>query len=165
MIKDEDIISVLKQIEDHIKDELKSRPEQKRDWRTYEQMDAERIRDAIKSLDPLIHEAVSAIHADDSGPGRPSLLTLEQKVKLLLIKQLVGKSNREFAYMLEIFSMISGIDISYKTVERLYSDELVMMALHNLHVLLLKKKGIKESDATGDGTGYSLTVKKNHAGT
>ena len=64
--------------------------------------------------------------------------------------------------MLEIFSMISGIDISYKTVERLYSDELVMMTLHNLHVLLLKKKGIKESDATGDGTGYSLTVKKNY---
>jgi Transposase len=63
--------------------------------------------------------------------------------------------------MLEIFSMISGIDISYKTVERLYSDELVMMALHNLHVLLLKKKGIKESDATG--AGYSLTVKKKHA--
>jgi Transposase len=152
LIKDEDIISVLKQIEDHIKDELKSRPEKKRDWRTYEQMDAERIRDAIKSLDPLINEAVSAIHIYDSGTGRPSALTLEQKVKLLLIKQLVGKSNREFAYMLEIFSMISGIDISYKTVERLYSDELVMMALHNLHVLLLKKKGIKESDATGDGT-------------
>jgi Transposase len=161
LIKDEDITSVLKQIEDHIKDELKSRPEKKRDWRTYEQMDAERIRDAIKSLDPLIHEAVSAIHVDYSGPGRSSSLTLEQKVKLLLIKQLVGKSNREFAYMLEIFSMISGIDISYKTVERLYSDELVMMALHNLHVLLLKKKGIKESDATGDGTGYSLTAKKN----
>ena len=62
---------------------------------------------------------MSAIHIYDSGPGRPSSLTLEQKVKLLLIKQLVGKSNREFAYMLEIFSMISGIDISYKTVERL----------------------------------------------
>ena len=47
-------------------------------------------------------------------------------------------------------------------MERLYSDELVMMALYNLHVLLLKKKGIRESDATGDGTGYSLTVKKNY---
>jgi transposase len=35
-------------------------------------------------------------------------LTLKQR--LLLIKQLVGKSNREFAYMLEIFSMLSGID-------------------------------------------------------
>ena len=75
MIKDEDIILVLKQIEDHIKDEyIKSRPEKKRDWRTYEQMDAERIREAIKSLEPLIHEAVSAIHIDDSGPGRPSPL-------------------------------------------------------------------------------------------
>ena len=72
LIKDEDIILVLKQSEDHIKDELKSRHEKKKkDWRTYEQMDAERIRDAIKSLDPLIHEAVSAIHVDDSGPGRP----------------------------------------------------------------------------------------------
>ena len=55
--------------------------------------------------------------------------------------------------------MVSGIDISYKTVERLYI-ELVMMALHNLHVLLLKKKGITQSDATG--AGYSLTVKKNY---
>jgi transposase len=61
-------------------------------------MDAERIRDAIKPLDPLIHEAVSAIHVDDSGPGKA--LTIEQKVKLFLIKQLVGKSNRKFAYML-----------------------------------------------------------------
>ncbi|MFP3130701.1 MAG: hypothetical protein RXR51_03865 [Nitrososphaeria archaeon] len=52
MIKDEDIISVLKQIEDQIRDELKSRPEKKRDCRTYEQMDAERIMDAIKSLEP-----------------------------------------------------------------------------------------------------------------
>jgi len=35
LIKDEDIISVLKQIEDHIKDELKSRPEKKMDWRMH----------------------------------------------------------------------------------------------------------------------------------
>ncbi len=113
------------------------------------------------ALDPLIHEAVSTIRVDRE-TGRPSALSLEDKVKLLLIKQLVGKSNREFAYMLDIFSMVSGIDVSYKTVERLYSYELVMMALHNLHVLILKKKGIKESYATGDGTGYSLTVKKNY---
>ena len=94
MIRNEDISDTLKAIDEHIRDELKSRPEQKRDWRTYEQMDAERISDAIKSLDPLTHEAMSAIHIYDSGPGRPSVLTLEQKVKLLLIRQLVGKSNR-----------------------------------------------------------------------
>ena len=46
-----------------------------------------------------------------------------------------------FANMLVIFSMISGIDVSYKTIERLYSDDEVIIAIHNLHVLILKKKG------------------------
>jgi transposase len=65
--------------------------------------------------------------------------------------------------MLDVFSMLSGIDVSYKTVERLYSDEAVMMALNNLHALLLKKKGVPgRSDASGDGTGYSLTITKHY---
>ena len=115
----------------------------------------------MKDLDPLIQEAVSTrliIH----GSGHPYSLSLDQRVKLLLIKQLVGESNRMFAKMLAIFSMHSGIDVSYKTVERLYSDDEVIMAIHNLHVIILKRKGITKSDATGDGTGYSLTVKKNY---
>jgi len=61
--------------------------------------------------------------------------------------------------MLDVFS---GIEVSYKTIERLYSEELVMMALHNLHIILLKKKGMKQSDTSGDGTGYSPTIKKNY---
>ena len=36
------------------------------------------------------------------------------------------------------------------------------MAIFNFHVLLLKNKNIANSDATGDGTGYSLMVKKNY---
>ena len=155
MIRDEDISDTLREIDEHIRKEyleLESRPEGERDWRTSEQQEAERMREAMRSLDPLIHEAVSSIRVAN-GPGRPPTLALEQKVKLLLIKQLVGKSNREFAYMLEVFSLLSGIDVSYKTIERLYSDELVMMALHNLHVLLLRRRGVSESDAAGDGTG------------
>jgi transposase len=35
------------------------------------------------------------------------------------------------ANMLYTFSTVSGIDVSYKTVERLYSDEEVAMAIHN----------------------------------
>ena len=34
--------------------------------------------------------------------------------------------------------------------------------MHNLLILILREKGVKNSDATGDGTGYSLTVKKNY---
>ena len=58
--------------------------------------------------------------------------------------------------------MLSGIDVSYKTVERLYSDDEVIMALHNLHILLLKKKGVEKSDASGDGAGYSLSISKHY---
>ena len=136
-------------------------PGKERDWRTYEQEFAERIKAAMKDLDPLVKEAVSSIRIV-RGPGHPHSLSLEQRVKLLLIKQLVGESNRMFANMLAIFSMLSGIDVSYKTIERLYSDDETLIAVHNLHVLILKKKGITNSNATGDGTGYSLTVKKNY---
>ncbi|MDG6928803.1 MAG: ISNCY family transposase [Nitrososphaerota archaeon] len=163
MIRDEDIRSKLRELDEHIRKEyIEAHPRKERDWRTYEQRFSLRIKEAMKSLDPLVHEAVSTIRVDDSGPGRPDSLTLEQKVKLLLIKQLVGESNRMYANMLDVFSMVSGIDVSYKTIERLYSDEPVMMALHNLHVLLLKKKGVKVSDASGDGTGYSLTISKHY---
>ncbi|EQD57519.1 ISA1214-6 transposase, partial [mine drainage metagenome] len=110
-------------------------PKKERDWRTYEQEFAQRIKIAMKDLDPLVSEAVSTIRIV-TGAGHPHSLTLEQRVKLLLIKQLVGESNRMFANMLAIFSMISDIDVSYKTIERLYSDDEVIVAIHNLHVLI-----------------------------
>lgn len=86
-------------------------PERERHWRTYEQQFSRRIKMAMKDIDPLVSEAVSTIHIIH-GPEHPHSLTLEQRVKLLLIKQLVGESNRMFANMLDIFSMLSGIDVS-----------------------------------------------------
>lgn len=136
-------------------------PAKERDWRTYEQEFSHRIKTAMRDLEPLIGEAVSTIRTVH-GPGHPHSLSLEQRVKLLLIKQLVGESNRMFANMLDVFSMVSGIDVSYKTVERLYSDDEVVVAIHNLHTLILRKNSVSGSRATGDGTGYSLTVKKNY---
>ena len=65
--------------------------------------------------------------------------------------------------MLTIFSIFSDIDVEYKTIERLYSDKEVEIAIYNLHILILKKKGVKEIDACGDGTDYSWTVKKHCA--
>lgn len=162
MIRDEDIRDKLKELDEHIRKEyIEGHPKKERDWRTYEQRFSLRIKEAMNALDPLVREAVSTIRVEPK-TGRPDVLTLEQKVKLLLIKQLVGESNRMYANMLDVFSMVSGIDVSYKTIERLYSDEEVTMALHNLHVLLLKKRGVEKSDASGDGTGYSLTISKHY---
>jgi len=159
---DDDIKLKLEEIHGFIAKKYKlEHPKNKRDWRTYEEQFSHRIKTAMKELDPLVKEAVSGIKIHH-GPGHPYNLTLENRVKLLLIKQLVGESNRMFSSMLVIFSMLSDIDVSYKSVERLYSDMEVILAIHNLHILLLKKKGMNSSDATGDGTGYSLTIKRNY---
>ncbi|NMG83831.1 MAG: hypothetical protein GIS02_06505 [Methanosarcinales archaeon] len=39
----------------------------------------------------------------------------------------------------------------------------VEMAIFNSHVLILQKKGVRKINACGDGTGYSLTIKKHYA--
>jgi hypothetical protein len=151
-------------LDDIIKEYKKETPKKKRDWRTYEQRLSLRLRTAIKELEPLIEEAISTLNiVKVENRGINPKLTPKQKTLLLLLKHLVGKSNREMSSMLVVFSLLSGIDVSYKTVERLYSDDEVLMILHNLHTLLLKKKGVEQPDCSGDGTGYSLTVKKHYA--
>ncbi len=150
---------------DYILDEYKKQiPKKKRDWRTYEQRLTERIRTAIRELEPLIEEAVSSIRVvKEEKRGRKSKLTLKQKTLLLLLKHLIDKSNREMSNMLVVFSLLAEVDVSYKTVERLYNDEEVILVLHNMHMLLLEKKEVENSDCSGDGTGYSLTIKKHYA--
>jgi len=156
-----DVVAILDDIIDDYKEKTKSK---KRDWRTYEQRVAARLRKAFHELKPLVEEAVSSLHvAKGELRGAPQKLTLEQKVLALLLKHLLGKSNRNMTHMLIIFSWLTDIDVSYKTIERLYSDQEVQLALHNLHFLILKKKGIKQVDCGGDGTGYGLTVKKHYA--
>jgi len=120
-----------------------------------------RVKTVIRNLESLIKEA--AIIRVYRGNGLRPKLTVAQKLRLFLVKQLVDKSNRNMAYMLDLFCIINGIDISYKTVERLYSDIELRMALHNLHILLLKKKGVDHIDACGDATGYSLVISKHYA--
>ena len=59
------------------------------------------------------------------------------------LEELNEKGNRKIANLLDLFSMMGGTDISYKTVERLYSDDKIILGLHNLFVLILNKRGIK----------------------
>ena len=61
-------------------------------------------------------------------------------------------SNRRMTYELPLY----GIDrvISYKTVERLYSDPLVIMIMNNVFIETLRKEEIGRCDAVGDCTGH-----------
>jgi len=163
-ITTKEVRSVVEILDDIIDKYKEDRPEIKRDWRTYEQRLSRRIRCAIRNLEPLIDEAISEIQiVKDETRGSKPILTLKQKVELLLLKHLVEKSNREMSDMLVAFSLLADIDVSYKTVERLYSDEQVFLVMLNIHALILKKKGVERPNCAGDGTGYSLTIKKHYA--
>ena len=154
-------VARLKRVIDEYKEE---QPEKKRDWRTYEQQHYARLKVCFSELSPLIKKAVKSIKiVKTEKRGNEPKLNLEQKINLLLLKQLCIKSNRNMAGMVVLFTCLTSIDISYKTIERLYSDHLVQMVLYNLHILILKRKGIKDIDCAGDGTGYTLLIKEHYA--
>jgi len=134
----------------------------KRDDALYERDYMKRVKSVITNLSLLIRNATANLNFH-RGKGAKPKLKIEQRLRLILIHQLMGKSNRNMAYMLDLFSMMTGIDISYKTIERLYSDPEVEVALHNLLILILKKKEITKIDCCGDATGYSLMISKHYA--
>jgi transposase len=115
----------------------------------------------MRDLAPLVQKACALVVVRRTGP--PHVLTLEQRVQLLLIKILNGQSNRRMAGMLETFSLLSGLDVNYKTIERLYSDPDVAIALENLHVLMLQRRGVRRVDVSGDGTGFTLSITRHYA--
>lgn len=87
-------------LDDIIEDYKNKSEDKKRDWRTYEQRLAERLKKAFKELKPLVHEAVSTIRiVKGETRGAKLQLTLEQKVLALLLKHLIGKSNRNMSAM------------------------------------------------------------------
>ena len=136
--------------------------ETKRDWRTYEQRLALRIRMASKELEPVLAEAYAMIEVSKTSRGRPPKVQLTKKVMLLLLKDIFQLSNRKMANLLAFFTALTDVELSYKSVERVYSDGLARLVIHNMYVILAKRKGITNADASGDGTGYALTVTKHY---
>lgn len=135
---------------------------EKHDTAEYEKEFKKRIKQAIKILKPITDEATLNLKIYN-GKGNKSFLKPNEKLRLILIHQLFGKSNRMMSNALLLFSLMTGVDVSYKTIERLYSDEEVEIALFNLLVILLKKREIKKINACGDATGYSLIISKHYA--
>jgi transposase len=157
------IHNTLADLENHVLDTYKKEhPKQKREYAVYEQEFRQRFRNAMTQLPLLVTKAASGLMLYRGKGDKPSL-KVEDRLRLLLISQLAGKSNRMIAYMTQLFAVITGIDRSYKTIERLYSDQEVEIALFNLWMVLLEKKHVKETDSTGDATGYGLFISKHYA--
>ncbi len=115
------------------------------------------VKERLHRLPDYIHQAVETINREEQKMGRPPKLDLENKVKLFVLVRYLSRSNRAVEEALEVFQPLFDVDVSYKYIERLYSDPEVKVALHNLFVLLLKDE-VGSGDLAGDGTGYSVRV-------
>lgn len=105
-------------------------------WRTIHQTKAHEIKKAIIDLKPIIEEAAMSVSTQKGRLGRRGYLSLSQKVTILLVLRVLGSSTRNMAYMLMLFSSLSGIYLSYKTIQRLYSDNETYTALFTLREML-----------------------------
>jgi transposase len=162
-LREKHIHDKLREMEDFLLEQYKNEHETKEiNWEEYEKEFKKRFRKAMNELNPLIEKACKNL-SFYRGRGDKPTLNVQQKLKLLLLSQLAGKSNRMMANMTRLFSLITGIDRSYKTIERLYSDPEVNCALFNLWILILKNKGVKEVDTCGDATGFGLFISKHYA--
>ena len=157
-----DVRNRVKELDTLIEAYKKDHPKKERNYADYEKEFKRRLKKVIKNLDNLLSESVLEVKAHYRNKDRHSL-SLRKRMRLILVKELTEKGNRKMANTLELFSTLNGTDISYKTVERLYSDELLQLSLFNLLFLALKKRGVKNIDVCGDATGYSLTISKHYS--
>lgn len=128
----------------------------KRPSTAWERKRAKKVIEKVRNLGPFISEAASMVSVAVSC-GRPKLFGLVERTMIFLQVLFINNSNRYCEIALEFFQPFNSHRINYKYIERLYSDELVKIVLHNVFFRLLHLEGISGKFA-GDGTGYSLTV-------
>lgn len=149
------MIEVLDDLREEIKKESKE-PYPYAEW----ERQREKVKQRLERLHEYIGQAASFVKVTKTrGPEKE--LDLVQRTTLFLFARLMNKSNRDMEEILILLQLLFGTPVSYKTIERLYSDEDVKLVLHNLFQLLLKDENISGS-MTGDGTGYSVTVTKHY---
>lgn len=107
-------------------------------WRTINQDHAYKIKKTIMLFSSEL-ERLSGQITPSRKAGRISAITADQKVKILLVKQLMGESNRNMVYLLVIFSALSGIFLGYKSIERFYLDKDVYFLLLQLKDFIINK--------------------------
>ncbi len=141
-----------------------SKEKSKRDFSKYESNYLKRLKQAIYFFQDLTKKAIKLTNfSHQNKMGRPEKLSLEQRVKILLIQRYMQKSNREMSETLMLFAYLEDIDISYKTIERLYDDNRIRIVLFNMNSLIYKELNLVKSKVSGDGTGFMLSIKEHYA--
>lgn len=144
---------------DELREELKGKKGSPYPYAEWEQK-RELVKERLRKLPEYVEKAASTLSVQKT-MGRPKQADLVQRTMLFLFARLMNKSNRDVEDVLWLFKPLFGITVSYKSIERLYSDDEVQAVLHNLFILLLRNEGVS-GDIAGDGTGYTLTITKHY---
>jgi len=144
---------------DDLREDMKGRKPENYPYAEWEKR-REKVKERLGRLPEYVEKAASMITIAKTA-GNPKEGTLVQRTMLFLFARLMDKSNRDMEDVMWLFGPMFGMDVSYKTVERLYSDPDVRLVLHNLFVLLLMDEDVS-GDLAGDGTGYTLTVSRHY---
>lgn len=117
----------------------------------------EKVKDRLEKLPEYVRRAAELVHIVKDPRGRRKTLSLEKRIHLFLVTRMLDKSNRDMESLLILLEPLFGFRMSYKYIERLYADEEVQLAMHNLFILLVRDEGTSGHFA-GDGTGYALAI-------
>ena len=144
---------------DDLREEIKNESKIQYPYAEWERQ-REKVKKRLEKLHEYIEQAAAFVKVSRTrGPEKE--LDLVKRTTLFLFARLMNKSNRDMEDILILLQLLFGSPVSYKTIERLYSDEEVKLVLHNLFQLLLKDENVS-GDMTGDGTGYSVTVTRHY---
>jgi len=153
----QDLVEVLEEI----KEECFSEEKDKYPYAEWEQK-RERVKQRLRDLPQYVDKASEEIRFMKPRAGQHKRIDVRKRTMLFLFTRLMNKSNRDMEDLLILFEPLFGINkVSYKYIERLYSDPEVKTVLHNLFILLLRDEGVS-GDFSGDGTGYSLSVTRHY---
>ena len=152
----QDLVEVLEEV----KEECFSKDKDKYLYTEWEQK-RERVKQRLRDLPRYVDQAAEKIRFVKPGAGQRKKIDVRKRTMLFLFTRLMNKSNRDMEDLLVLFEPLFGVKVSYKSIERLYSDPEVKTVLHNLFILLLRDEGVS-GDFSGDGTGYTLSVTKHY---
>ena len=129
-----------------------------RNWISFEQSYERRIKCAARELYTIV-KCASSVTLNISSTGRRPKVAPEQKVVILLLKEIFSLSNRKMADLLSLFGPLAGIDIRYKKVEGAYSSLQIRLIIHNMFSLLASDGG---GNLSGDGIGDSMPITRHY---
>ena len=150
----------LVEVLEEVKEECFSKEKNTYPYAEWEQK-RERVKQRLRDLPRYVDQAAEKIRFVKPRAGQRKKIDVRKRTMLFLFTRLMNKSNRDMEDLLVLFEPLFGVKVSYKSIERLYSDPEVKTVLHNLFILLLRDEGVS-GDFSGDGTGYSLSVTKHY---